>query len=431
MFRNALFGSAALLVAAAGALLPTAAGAAPVAGFTLTEIGDHLYDASTDPAHPTEAQQIVDKLYALGVRHINLSPRAHMTDPRGSTLVPYTPSGPARSDERRRYLNLMRYIHGKGMTVGIRPIFFVEDANGNVPYRETLADGTVKVWWHGNIQPSNPNAWFESFRTYLDIYMAIAKVGQADEFTLGAELYSMTVGIEDQWLAYPYGFPGRWLELLRYARTQLGARTRIMYDINFTDDKIAGGQLDEFGGEFARWRYRLVDLANPSDPAQRQIWQDLVDFWNGLDAVGIDMYRSLVPARDTPLPPTYDGLVDLLNQGAGQYASQIDNAMFQIMGVTGTQKSLIFKEVGFKSVDHGFFDPFVYSGAGALNVEHQAAAFDATFQSFWTPGWDWFGGIVFWDASVDPALHGANDLGFSPIGKAQTENVLKRYFQAQ
>ena len=189
-----------------------------VQGFSLTEIGQHLYDASADPNVKTDAQNVVDQVYELGARHISLSPRAYMRDPRGTEVIPMTPLSD-RSQERERYRRLISYIKGKGMTVGIRPIFFVVDSSGNTPFVETLPDGTKKNWWHGNIQPRDPNAWFESFKTYLDIYMTIAKLTKIDEFTIGAELYSMTVGIEDQWKEYPYGFPGRWLELLNYTRT--------------------------------------------------------------------------------------------------------------------------------------------------------------------------------------------------------------------
>src|SRR5690606_27532279 len=119
------------------------------------------------------------------------------------------------------------------------------------------------------------------------------------EYTIGAELYSMTVGIEDQWQEYPFGFPGKWLQLLRYTRSKLKPNTRIMYDINFTDDRAStNGELNALGGELERWRYRLVDLAEPSNPAEREIWQDLVTFWNELDAIGIDIYRSLASKTD-------------------------------------------------------------------------------------------------------------------------------------
>ncbi len=385
-------------------------------GMSLTEIDDFKYDASADPSIQTAAQKTVDALYELGVRQINLTPRARMTDPRGSELTPYTPPA-QRAQERQRYGRLISYIHSKGMSVGIRPIFFVVGPDGKTPYVEILPDGTSKNWWHGNIQPHDPNRWFESFKTYLDSYLLIAKANRVEEFTLGAELYSMTVGVEDQWKEYPYGFPAQWLTLLRYAKSQLSPGTRVMYDINFTDDKVAGGDLDRFGGEFERWRYRIVDLRDRS----------LIAFWTELDAVGIDLYRSLATA-DQVLPASHEALVASLQEASDRYASQIDNALFQIQNTTGVSKDLILKEVGFRSVTRGFVDPFTYAGSGELNIDHQAAAYEAMFNSFWTPGWDWFKGVVLWDTSVNPAMHGPNDIGFSPLGKAATENVLKKFY---
>ena len=60
------------------------------------------------------------------------------------------------------------------------------------------------------------------------------------------------------------------------------------------------------------WRYRLVDLANPTDDAQLQIWKDLVSFWSELDAVGVDMYRSLASKTDV-IPGTLEDLIPFLH----------------------------------------------------------------------------------------------------------------------
>ena len=287
----------------------------------------------------------------------------------------------------------------------------------------------MKVWWHGNIQPSEPNQWFESFRAYMDIYLFIAKLNQAEEFTIGAELYSMTVGIEDQWLKYPYGFPGRWLELLRYSKKKLNPGTRVMYDINFTDDQSNASGVVASGGEFERWRYRLVDLANPANPDELQIWKDLIAFWNELDAVGVDMYRSLASNRDV-VPDEKSDLVKFLRNRSDQYASQMDTAMASIQAVTGKQQTLMFKEVGFKSMTKGFVDPFNYqNGGGTYNVAHQAAAFQAVYESFWLPQFDWFGGGSFWDVGINPARNqGSTDTGFSPIGKKETIATLQTIY---
>ncbi len=61
---------------------PALADARWVRAFNLTEVDAHRYDASDDPARKTEAQIIVDRLYALGVRQINLAPRATMNHPK-------------------------------------------------------------------------------------------------------------------------------------------------------------------------------------------------------------------------------------------------------------------------------------------------------------------------------------------------------------
>jgi hypothetical protein len=402
--------------------------AAPIGGFNLTENGGaFIYDASPDPAQITEAQKRVLEAKGLGARHIILNVRATMKGGRSNEITPVTPPSD-RAAEARRMTRLIRFIQAQGMTVGLRPIFFVVGPNGQFPYTEVLPDGTKKDWWHGNIQPSDPDRWFESFRVYLDSYLLIARAANVDEFTIGAELYSMTVGIEDQWLKHPYGFPGRWLELLRYVRSKL-PKAQLMYDINFTDDSVDGKSLRKAGGEIERWRYRIADLANPTDPAQEAVWKDLVAFWNELDAIGIDMYRSLA-SRDEDLSNLgFDALTSLLKQRADSYASQLDTILTEISIYTGKDKPVIFKEVGFRSVERGMIDPFAYAGSGVYNEMHQAASYKALLESLWAPSWPWFAGICFWDLPIDPAHHGQRDVGFSPVGKPLTERVIREYFR--
>lgn len=395
-----------------------------VKGFNLTENDSFPYDASTEGAK-TPAQEAVDHAKRLGANHIILNVRASMVGPFATEVVPVTPPA-KRSDELKRMTRLIKYIKAEGLTVGIRPIFFVVGPAGEFPYKTKQADGSEKVWWHGNIQPGDPNRWFESFRVYLDSYITLAKFAKADEFTIGAELYSMTVGLEDQWKEYPYGFPGRWLELLRYVRGKLPG-VRLMYDINFTDDDVSGGAGGSLGGELERWRYRIVDLADRNNPAEKQVWTELTTFWKELDAIGIDMYRSLT-SRNQEVPADYDQLVALLRQRTDSFATQLDTAFTQISLTLDNERPVIFKELGYRSVVKGFVDPFAYAGQGVVNVPHQAAAYQAMFTSFWEAKWPWFGGFNFWEIHVDGTKAGANDNGFSPVGKDDTESVLKKYW---
>ncbi len=399
-----------------------------VKGMNLTQLGGFIYDAN--PTGPkTAAQVAVDQIYDLGARHVVLNPQARMSNPYGNDMIPDV--GPSeRNAERTRYRNLINYIRSKGMTVGLRPIFFVVGPNGEFPYIVKQPDGSSKTWWHGNIQPSDPNRWFESFKQFHDIYLLIARLNKVEEYTIGAELYSMTVGIEDQWKEQPYGFPRQWVQLLRYAKTKVVPTTRMMYDINFTDDKASSnGDLQAMGGEFERWRYRLVDLANPTNPEEYEIWENLVTFWKELDAIGIDMYRSLA-GREDLIPRNYNDLVSFLRRRSDEYANQIDIALAEIESVTDHHQYMIFKEVGFRSVDSGFIDPFDYeTGRGNYNDNHMAAAFEALYQSFWEPQFSWFQGASFWDVSVSASRNGGvGDTGFSPVGKPVSTGVLRRIF---
>jgi len=400
---------------------------ARVKGFNLSESEGYVYDASAPGQAATDAMRAVDEAKRLGSNHVILNVRGKMVGPYSNEVVPMTPPAD-RANEARRIVRLSNYIRQQGLTVGIRPIFFVFGPRGEFPYIEQLADGTSKVWWHGNIQPADPDRWFESFRTFLDQYIAIARLAKAEEFTIGAELYSMTVGIEDQWKAQPYGFPGRWLELLRYVRAKLPS-SRLMYDINFTDDSNTESGFARSGGELERWRYRLVDLASPTDPAQLKIWKDLVQFWTELDAVGIDMYRSLASPADS-IATDYASLVGQLKTRSDVYATQLDTSLLEISLVTNIEKKMILKEVGYRSVEKGFIEPFNYAGSsGVLNITHQAASYEALLQSFAQANWGWFEGVVFWDIQVDPARAGLRDLGFSPVGKPETESVVIDHFR--
>lgn len=398
-------------------------------GFNLTENGEYSFKANPSGTEKSKAQIAVDRAVALGANHLIINVRAKMVGPTSSEIVPVTGAGKTISEEAREMRSLVNYARGFNLTIGLRPIFFVVGPNGEFPYIESTANGD-KTWWHGNIQPKDPNRWFDQFQAYINRYLTIGRAIQVDTFTIGAELYSMTVGIEDQWQEYPFGFPGRWLQLLRYSKSKLPT-TKFSYDINFTDDVDKATGLTLGGGEMERWRYRIVDLANPSDRVEAEIWQSLVNFWLELDFIGIDMYRSLAFESDD-LPSQSADLLALLTLRSKAYADQLDQTLFDIELTVGQAKLAALKEVGYRSVENGFIEPFTYATSlGALNIEHQALSYQALFQGFWEPGFAWFDGISFWDISLSPELHGEKDKGFSPVGKFETEQVILKYFKGQ
>lgn len=436
--------------------LNTSAALAYVRGFTLVDDSSVSYKANLDAkteAEKTSAQKAVDHIKRLGGTHVVLTPKATMSGPRSNSVVDSTPDY-YRPQRAKNYLDLIRYIKSQGMTVGIRPVFFVvcKDSNNRdvFPCIERNAD-KISYWWHGNIQPENPFLWFESFQTYLNTYLTIARQAQVEEFTVGAELYSMTVGIEDQWKEQPHGFPCEWLKIVERAKRAL-PKARIMYDATFTDDTATPGDSGRLGGELERWRYRLVDLAPTEDVSNVNIcetnaaydpvktWKAFATLWNSLDQVGIDMYRSLATKNDSAvLPSTQEGLTGFLKVKTDQYAEQLNNLLTDIQitiddfnrasGRETSTKQVIFKEIGFKSKNMGFLNPEEYDDPSNIaNITHQAAAYDAFLRSFWAPRWDWFNGVVFWDIDATLTRQGANDPGFTPLGKPATEKIIQRYF---
>jgi hypothetical protein len=415
--KNSLLVKTLLLAGVMGGGL--AARALDIKGFSLSQLGSHRYDAAPEGQPKTDAQNAVDYMYSLGARHVNLTPEARMSDFHSNIIQPLTPLA-QRTEERTRLMRLISYIKSKGMTVGLRPIILVERKPG------------FESKWHGNIQPTDPMAWFDSLRSYLDTYATIARIAGVEEFTVGAELYSMTVGLEDQWPQQPFGFPREWALIVKDLKTKLGAKTRIMYDINYTDETANSDGTGASGGEIERWRYRLVDLKpNPANPRtmdakSQQAWTQLKDLWLSLDMVGIDMYRSLLP-RGQAAPSDYAALVAKLEQRASQFATDIDSKLLDIETAVGAPKRIIIKEIGFKSCSGCFTDPFLYDDARReVNVVHQAASYEAFLNAFVKPNWAWLAGINWWDIAVDPARGGASDPGFTVRGKTQTEEVLKK-----
>ena len=223
-------------------------------GFNITEDGDYPLAVSANPSKPSAAQVAVLEAKRLGANHIVINPRALMVGPFSNELIPVRTPGESNRDMTMRLVEFMKWVKKQNLTTQIRPIFFVVKDVQSMAVYTTEENGVKKIWWHGNIQPKDPNAWFDSFKAYQDMYLLVAKLAKVDFYTIGAELYSMTVGIEDVWKEFPHGFPKYWNQLLDYARAKLPPTTKIMYDANFTDDTANSDGLNASGGEVERWR---------------------------------------------------------------------------------------------------------------------------------------------------------------------------------
>ena len=398
-------------------LTSLASAASPVTlGFNITDMGGEFSYFPLENHQKTPAHVALDQIKNLGFSHAVLNIRAHMHGPRTADIVLVTASADEQK-ELQGLSELIAYGHSLGMTIGLRPIVLVLGPKGEFPYQEG-----DHLWWHGNINPNDRTKWFDAFEKFVLHYAEGLRSSGLDEFTIGAEMQSMMVGMGSGDSAYLMGQPERWLSLFKKIKA-IHPQANVTYDINFPETLVP--LTNNIGGEFERWRHLIVDLQNTRDSNLQLKRQALISLWTQMDFVGLDFYRYLSKSSQN-LPKDFDTLVARLTPTVLSHATQIDNALADISLIIGTDKQLAIIEIGYRSVNYCFINPASYSDSGGnLNIMHQAASYKAIANGFLKPQWPWLRGIYFWDISVNPELNGPTDAGFSPLGKNQTLQVIE------
>lgn len=365
-------------------------------------------------------RQILNRLLDLGFNHITLNVRAHMTTGTGNSIRSTVPPE-TQAEEERRLGELIDEAHRLGFTVGIRPVILVVGPRGEFPY----TSGGI-YWWHGVIEPSQPDLWFASLRNFHERYLRLAARHGIRSYTLAAEFHSMTTGLGERRPRSPRGYPEKWVEVVQFARGLLGHQTEIAYDFNYTDQYVLENGVRKLGGELEQVRWELTrSVTQPRDLAFQN---SLREFWLSLDRVGIDHYRALT-SRQRQYPQSHDALVQLLLPRTQSHATQLDNILLELEVQTGSAKLVELKEVGFRSSWASFLDPSSYENQGGTsNTLHQAAAWDAFLTAYHAPGWSWYAGTHVWEINVDYDHPKPHDVSFSPLGKWDVEAVFSRFF---
>lgn len=373
---------------------------------------------STDQG--TRVRRLILQLKALGFNHLTFNVRAKMITGTTDIITSFVPLHEQPTEERLLE-ETIDFAHTHGMTTGLRPILLVVGPRGEFPYRKSGV-----TWWHGNIAPANPTIWFQSLRNFHRRYLHLAKRKGVLQYTIGAELHSMVAGLGERRPRAPRGHPKQWTDFVRYAKATAGEKTKIAYDINYTDQYVLEDGVRKPGGEFEQFRYEVTkSVRKPEDVLfQNQV----IEFWQALDIIGVDMYRALA-SRSSGHSSNLTTLSQSLQVRADSHATQVDTSLLDIESVTGVFKKLELKEIGYRSTVGSFVNPAAYeSSGGTLSVLHQAAAWKALLGAFQVPQWPWFSGIHVWETNVDRDHTNPNDLGFSPLGKPLTEDVFRALF---
>ncbi len=257
------------------------------------------------------------------------------------------------TDEDLRHV--IRVAHGLGIRVMLKPHIDLSDDAKH---------------WRGEIKMKDDEdawkAWFESYTQFITRYAALAREFGVDSFAVGTELLG-TSRRSDQWRS-----------VIRSVR-------------------------QAYSGP-------LVYAANWGEEVR-------VDWWDAVDAIGVDAYYPLftkVSGRDNPAP-------EKLVAAWAPYVSRLENLSRQ------WDRPIILTEIGYRSIQSAHRDPANWRNTGEVDLEEQANCYQAVFEAF--KGKPWWRGVFWWNWTPDPAQGGPKSTDFTANSKP-AENILRKYYGA-
>lgn len=305
---------------------------------------------SWQPGEYTSAQAIesLNELQATGANWAGLLVTWYQADKTATTIErqPTTPDDGVIADT-------ISNMHARGLKVFLKP--HVDAVNGE---------------WRGEFLPSDVDAWFASYRTFILHYADIAEANNVEMLSVGTEFKLFTGA----------AYRTHWANLI--------AEIRQHYSGKLTYSSHAAAVGDEY---------------------------ETLSFWDLLDVLGYNCYFKLTGINN----PTLQNLIDA-------WTSNVD-AVNIIATLRDFQASVglpaVFTEIGYRSTDGTNMSAGTYED-GDLDFEEQAMCYESFFRAFagetaWLKGAFWWG----WEAR-DVA---EDDEHYSPNNKPALE-VLKQYY---
>jgi hypothetical protein len=217
--------------------------------------------------------------------------------------------------------------------------------------------------WRGTFQPEDPGTWFDNYLDMMTTFAQIAQNEGVEILSIGCEFVELTTA----------EYSPDWRKVIQTIRS--------VYD------------------------GPLVYAANWG----REVLQ--VEFWDGLDFIGIDAYFELTDKTDPD--------IDELLTAWAPYIIEIES-IHQIW-----QKPILLTEIGYRSIDGANIRPWDWEYPGELDLAEQSLCYQAVIRAFGEKSW--FEGIYWWNWEPDPSLGGPDDRGYTPYGKP-AGTVLRNWY---
>lgn len=306
-------------------------------------------------------------------------------------------------------------INGVSFVAPVRPVEAdemkpVQQLNANwvtlMPFAFGRSDGpelrfnNERQWWgerEAGISETINHAHQLGLKVLIKPHVWLRGAGWPGEFTLESE---------EQWKQWEKNYRSY---IISYAKLSesLGVE---MFSIG-TEYRIAVVERPDFWEKLIK-EVRSVYSGKLTYASNWDNYQN-VGFWSEVDYIGIDSYFDLSPQKE----PTAAHLKEQWKP--------IKKEM-QIFSESKS-KPIIFTEFGYQSVDYTADGHWKYGrGERPINMQAQATAYRALFETFWDE--PWFAGGFLWKwFDQHERRGGANDSRFTPQNKPAEQTIREWY----
>lgn len=211
--------------------------------------------------------------------------------------------------------------------------------------------------WRAQIEPTDPKAWFASYKAMMVEYAKVAQEAGAAMICVGTEMDSMI----DPTKVCSDGktYTQKWVDIIEAVRAVYSGK--VTYAATYGTVKDVG-------------------------------------FWDKVDYIGVDAYIPSSMVND----PTVDQIVDAWIKPhfnpwirdtlhGGKSVVDYYKALSEQYG-----KKVIFTEVGYKSMDGANRDPGVFAGSGTVDNQEQVDCYTALYKVMENYGGQWLAGSFLW-----------------------------------
>jgi len=247
--------------------------------------------------------------------------------------------------------HVIQFAHDQGLRVMLKP--HVNVLKNHNTWRGNIGFGEDEEAWQ---------TWFDSYTDFILRYAQLAQENQVDYFVVGTELGG-TSQRSDQWRAIIIAVREIYEGPITYA---------------------------------ANWD---------------EVFQ--VDWWDDLDAIGVDAYFPLTDQAE----PSVDELKKVW-----------EPIVFHLGKFSQLwERPIIITEIGYRSIAGANQRAYAETETPLISLQEQANCYQAFFEAF--EGQEWWAGVFWWNWTTDPNQGGPANNDFTPHNKP-AENVLRENFGA-